>query len=186
MAALDSPRADAALDRLPHLLAGGLEIVAARALGDRDDARDAVQETLARAIEAVRLNRIPQDAQLEAFVYGIARHVIADVQRRRFRERGPIGDPHDVTARVPSPLDTLVRDEERALLARALTSLPATDRELLVRCFVAGERVADIAAELGEPAERVRKRKSRALERLRAGLLGGRSHTSPPTPTLAT
>jgi len=182
----DSPNADAALERLPRLLASGLEIIAARALGDGDAARDAVQETLARAIEAVRLDRVPPGAPLEAFVYGIARHVIADVQRRRARERGAIGDPVDVPTREPSPLDTLVRDEERDLLARALASLSATDRELLARCFVAGERVADIAAQLGEPAERVRKRKSRALERLRAWLLGTGRHTSPPTPTVAT
>lgn len=178
--------ADSSLDRLPDLLASGLEIIAARALGDGDDARDVVQETLARAIEAVRLGRVPPDAPLEAFVFGIARHVIADVQRRRARDRCAIGDPDGVPTRGPSPLDTLVRDEERALLARALASLSASDRELLERCFVAGETVAAIAADLGQPAARVRKRKSRALERLRAWLLGPGSHTSPPTPTLAT
>ena len=183
--ALDAPRADAALERLSHLIVGGLEIVAARALGDRDDARDAVQETLARAVEAIRLRRIPPDAPLEAFVYGIARHVIADVQRRRFRERGPVAGPHDVAASAPSPLDILVGDEDLVVLVRALASLPGPERELLERCFVAGERVADIAAELGEPAARVRKRKSRALERLRTGLLGSRRHTTPPTPTIA-
>jgi DNA-directed RNA polymerase specialized sigma24 family protein len=49
---------------------------------------------------------------------------------------------------------------------------------------VDGERVSAIAARLGEPAERVRKRKSRALERLRQELGGG--HKTSVTPTVET
>jgi RNA polymerase sigma-70 factor (ECF subfamily) len=162
----------AAGDALPESLAAGLEIVAVRALGNRDDARDAVQETLARALEAVRGGRIPPSVPLEHFVHGIAKHVIADVLRRRHRERAHDADPDLVVHPAASSLEALVRAEDRERVRRALAQLPAADRELLRRCFVDGDRLVDIAQSLGEPPERVRKRKSRALERMRV-LLGG-------------
>jgi RNA polymerase sigma-70 factor (ECF subfamily) len=176
---------DPALDLLPPTLRGGLEIVALRALGDPDDARDAVQETLVRALAAIRQQRVPATVPLPAFVYGIARHVIADTHRRRHRQRDD-GDPVERAVEEPSPLEALVRDEERELLGRALARLPRADRQLLQHCFVQGDRVAQIAARTGEPAARVRKRKSRALARLRELLAGepGAGHTGVPNPTV--
>lgn len=153
-------------------------------MGDVDDARDAVQETLARGLEALRGNRVPAGVPIEAFIYGIARHVITDVQRRRVRDRGAVEDPGSLPAPGPSALEALVDAEQRETVARALAAIPTADRELLELCFVDGERVSAIAARLGEPAERVRKRKSRALERLRQGLGGG--HTTSVTPTVET
>ena len=189
MAVSDASTFDPTLASLPQVLAGGLEIVAARALGDREDARDVVQETLARALAAIRDGRVPPGAPLEAFVYGIARHVIADVLRRRARDNVAAADPVGLAAPGPSALEALIRAEERALLSRALAVLSASERELLELCFVQGERAAAIAARLGEPADRVRKRKSRALERLRAEVVRlavPRGHETRRFPTLAT
>lgn len=166
----DRSASDPVMARFPQAIAGGLEIVAVRALGDVDEARDAVQETIARALAAIRNDRVPPGVPIEAFVYGIARHVITDVHRRRARDGTPTVDPGAVHAPDPSPLDALIQREEREMVARALAALPAADRELLERCFVRGERVAAIAEQLGEPADRIRKRKSRALERLRERL----------------
>jgi len=169
VASSDCPPSDP-VALLPHTVEGGLLIMAVRTLGDVDDAWDAVQETLARALAAIRGNRLPPRVPLEAFVYGIARHVLADAHRSRVRERGTIRDPGQLLAPGPSALEALVGAEQRQVLAGALATLPTVDRELLVRCFVQGDRVVAIAAGLGEPAERVRKRKSRALDRLRACL----------------
>jgi len=189
MVASDAPASDAALASLPHLVTGGLEIVAARALGDREDARDVVQETLARALAAIRRGRVPPGAPLEAFVYGIARHVIADVLRRRARDNVVALDPVGLAAPGPSVLEAVIRAEERLLLAQALAVLSPSERQLLELCFVHGERVSAIAARLGEPADRVRQRKSRALQRLRqevARLAAPSGHETRPLPTLAT
>ncbi len=154
-------------ENLTELLRCGLEYVALRALGDREEARDALQETVARTLEAVRKGSVPPGVRLPAFAYGVLRHVIADtLQRQRI---APISvDPELAQAPEPSPLEQLVTAEEEAVLHRALAELRQEDRELLERCFVHGERVADVARVLGVPAARVRKRKSRALERLRA------------------
>ena len=45
-----------------------------------------VQETLARTIEALHADRVPDHVPLTHFLYGIARHVIADEIRRRVEE----------------------------------------------------------------------------------------------------
>ncbi len=154
---------------LPDSFVSGLRIIAIRALGDEDDAADAVQETLARAVDAVRKGCVPPDVPLPAFVHGIARHVIADTLRRRSREHSS-SELHRVVASDPSPLELLVRAENVERVRRALKRLSRDDRELLRRCFEGGERIVDIARELDEPQERLRKRKSRALARLKEQL----------------
>ena len=166
--ATDPQLAEPAHRVLPETLAGGLEIMAARTLGNPDDVRDAVQETLARTIEANRHGRIPEAVSVGAFAYGIARHVMADALRRRKRDSSHLADVDTLRAPDLSALDQLIQFEERDTVRRALNRLSADDRGILERCFVHGERVVDIATALGEPPERVRKRKSRALEHLRA------------------
>ncbi len=153
----------------PDSFVNALRIIAIRALEDEDDAADAVQETLARAMAAVRKGRISTEDPVTAFVYGIARHVIADVLRRRAREHAS-PELDRVVAPDPSPLELLVRADEVERVRRALRRLSRSDRELLRRCYEVGERTVDIAEELGEPPERLRKRKSRALARLRLRL----------------
>lgn len=182
----DARVATPAVESLPEPIAAALRMIAIRALSDEEDARDAVQETLARALEAVRTGAVPAGVPLSAFIHGIARHVIADTLRRRMRDRGADPEVDRLVAPAPSPLDQLIQREERTRVQRALARLPARDRDLLRRCFVDGQRLVDIATQLGESAESVRKRKSRALEQLRELLRSAppAGHVSPPDPTL--
>ena len=162
---------------------GWLEIVVTRALGDPDDARDAIQEILARALEAIRGGRVPDGLSLAPFVYGIARHVIADALGKRAREADHSGEISAVASPGPSALEELVSRESRLAMRRALDRLPRAERAILERCYVDGERVVDIASRMGEPADRIRKRKSRALQHLREILTrddAPASHTSRP------
>ncbi|MGQ0640556.1 MAG: RNA polymerase sigma factor [Gemmatimonadaceae bacterium] len=160
----------ALLDVDAHLagISAGLAIVCARRLGNRDDALDATQETIARLLVCVREGRIICSSELAPVAYGIVRHVISDVLRARARSGE--GDAAEAAAAVPNALEALVREEERRAVAGALDRLSPGDRDLLRRCFVDGEAIGRIAQELGEPAERVRKRKARALQRLGAAL----------------
>lgn len=180
--ALNFAAKDAGEGVLSESLSAGLTLLAMRALGNREDAADAAQETLVRALEAIRERRIPTDAPLGAFIYGIARHVIADVIRKRVRE-GPCAGCEGLVATEPSPLDALILREERDRVTIALTRLSEEDRALLRDCYVDGHRIVDIAGGDGEPAERIRKRKSRALARLRAELgILPRGHVSKVNP----
>jgi RNA polymerase sigma factor (sigma-70 family) len=157
----------------------GLEIVMSRALGPGDDARDAVQEVVTRALHALQTGRFIRES-LASFVHGIALHVVADVRRRR--NVMPVSDADVEALAAPSanPLDVMISVQDRSVVGRALARLDDADRALLFRCFVRGERTSDIAEREGVPASRIRKRKSRAIEQLRALLNAPKSrrHTS--------
>ncbi|MEX2154968.1 MAG: sigma-70 family RNA polymerase sigma factor [Gemmatimonadaceae bacterium] len=166
-------------------LVPGLEIIVTRALGPGDDARDAVQEVLARALAAIEQDR-PIHGPFAAFVHGIAVHVIADALRARDRHRVSEAEPDSLPAVIPDALERLIDAQEQEAVNRALALLDPDERDLLRRCYVDGEKTAAIADDVGEPASRIRKRKSRVLQRLRGLLEGGRSterHTFGACPT---
>jgi len=167
------PAAGPKLDALEQLRFG-VKIMALRALRDPEAAEEAAQETLVRALEAMRAGRPRDPEKLGAFVRGIARHVIADTQRARARsiplqaqEQQKLGTHRD------DPLSALITTEERSLVRLALTRLSVGDREVLHLSFFDGLTPMEIAERLGEPAFRIRKRKSRALNRLRQAFLQG-------------
>lgn len=155
-------------------LSTGVYIMALRALGDPRAAEEVSQETLVRTLQALRDGRPRDPGSLGAFVRGIARHVITDSIRTASRERrfsvasGALtGDPA-----AAHPLDALVSEEERARVRSALMTLSPGDRKLLHLSFYDGLRPREVAQRLGEPAARIRTRKSRALARLRNVFLG--------------
>ena len=152
----------------------GLHLLALRTLGNADAAEEAVQETLARAVVALARGQLADPTKTGAFVAGIARHVIVDAVRARQRivplETLPL-DHHPRTD--PDPLAALVSAAERDRVRSALALLPAADRTLLQLCYYEGLTAEEVAARSGEPSDRIRKRKSRALERLRAAFRGG-------------
>ncbi len=154
-------------------LRGGLRILCLRVLGNADAAEEAVQETLARAVDALRDSRLADQTKLAAYVTGIARHVCSHVQRDEKRTvslDAPAAVPGLATAH--DPLDALIAEAERTRLTTAFGALPAKDQRLLRLCYYEDRSPSEVADLLGEPPERVRKRKSRALDRLRQAFLG--------------
>ena len=162
-------------DHLERLRAG-LHLMAVHRLGSADAAEEAVQETLSRAVVALANGQPAEADRLVAFVTGIARHVIIDILRARGRllSLDAVAN-HQHQQAAPDALDGLVSAGERARVRVALDGLASTDRELLRLCYFEGLTPTEVAAQFGEPAERVRKRKSRALERLRAAFHGRHS-----------
>lgn len=158
----------------------GVWLIALKELADADQADEVAQETISRLLDALARNG-SSIMDPGAFARGIARHVISDMRASRKRE-----DPIDTIANsgahalADDPLLHAVNAEQRARVARALHSLPRGDRDLLRALYLEDLGPAELAARTGEPPERVRKRKSRALERLRRAFFG---HDSPPSPT---
>jgi RNA polymerase sigma factor (sigma-70 family) len=159
-------------------LRNGLRIMAMRALGDPDLADDVAQEALLRALNAVTPDCAADAQRLGAFVGGIARHVIADVRRRAGRFSG-IGIEHRAEESHDA-LTRLITVEERLLVHQALAALAPSDREIIHDSFFLGLSPTELAARSGEPPDRIRKRKSRALERLRNALMSAARHDSVP------
>lgn len=173
------PRLDReVLDRLQT----GLRIVALQELGDPVTSEEVVQETIARVLSALRDDRLDDPAKLAAYAHGVARHVIADEYRSRARSLSLRTRFGQEANDPPGALENLISVEERTRLRFALRGLDGRDREILRLSFAEGLSCVEIARRNAEPPARIRKRKSRALQRLREAFFTG-SHTPPATAT---
>ena len=130
--------------------------VAFRILGDRGDAEDVAQETLARAFLAWR--RISGYA--DAWVARVAGNVAIDKWRRRANAPQP---PPPGVASDPHASD-------RVDLVRALRALPQRQREVVVLRYLADRSEESVAATLGCSIGSVKTHASRGLAALRARL----------------
>jgi RNA polymerase sigma-70 factor (ECF subfamily) len=138
---------------------------AARRVPCRETAMDVVSETMARAV--VNIDRFRNEgAGFDAWMYGIARHVVIDAQRTLWRE-GP-GLVPDVVDNAPEPPDRAVDGEDSAEVRAAFARLSRSDQELLELRVVAGLSAEEVASVLGRRPGAVRMAQSRALDRLRA------------------
>jgi RNA polymerase sigma-70 factor, ECF subfamily len=136
-----------------------------RRLGGADLARDAVSETMVRAVSAIN-SYTRDDDGFTPWLFGICRHVVADIHRARYREAPePLSDPGQESA---GPLDALLENEERAAVRAAFERLDADERELLELRVIAGLSSAEVAALLRKRPGAVRMAQMRALSRLRA------------------
>ena len=163
----------------------GLRFLALRALGDPAVADDVAQEAVTRAISAIQQGQLRDHERLPAFVAGIARHIITDVIRSKQRIHVDV-DSQELAAAGPDPLSGLIKAQEKDALRAALLELSESDRDILRLSFEEGLSPQEIGDRLGMTSVVVRKRKSRAIERLRfalAQLRRGRSHDRPASPT---
>ena len=175
----DSPKLDReVLDRLQT----GLRIVALQELGDPVTSEEVVQETIARVLSALRDDRLNDPAKLAAYAHSVARHVIADEYRSRARSSSLRSRLGQQASDPPGALENLISADERTRLRFALRGLGGRDRQILRLSFEEGLSCAEIARRHAEPAARIRKRKSRALQRLREAFFA-RSHTPAATAT---
>ena len=177
--------------RLPHgppwpepgtleTLRAGLRLIALRSLSDPDAADEVVQETLARGLTAFEEGRLQNPTKIGAYFRGIARHVIADMLRDRSRTESLAGNAETATGHGHTDaLAVLISREDKARVVRALAALDPRSRECLTLSFYEGLTPAQIAKRLSEPAPRVRKRHSRALQYLRAAFFSETSGESP-------
>jgi RNA polymerase sigma-70 factor, ECF subfamily len=136
--------------------------LAARVLGSREDAADAVQEALLRAWLA--LPKFRGDARFSTWLYRIVVNAAHDVRAKR-RER-PIEEPPDPA----DPRDRFADQELSSELQRALDGLDETYRVAVVLYDVLGCSYAEIAQMTGVPEGTVKSRifrgRSELAERL--------------------
>jgi RNA polymerase sigma-70 factor (ECF subfamily) len=153
----------------PRLLA-----YARRRLPSDDAARDAVSETMARAVRSIGRYR-GEGGGFDAWLSGIVRHVVLDAQRSARRRGGSATVSVSLSAVVPEvasldpgPEDVLVGSFEASAVRSAFARLSAADQELLELRVVLGLSSDEVAAVLGKRAGAVRMAQARALERLRS------------------
>ena len=144
---------------------GPLVNLAWRFCHDRTRAEDLAQEAFLRAFRNLRAWR--RDAAFSTWLFALATNVYRDELRRPLPETVPVQED---MATVGSAEDAASDADRRALVHRAVQSLPPKYREPLVLFYFHEQDVATTARTLGLPQGTVKARLSRGRELLESKL----------------
>jgi len=137
----------------------------------RDVAEDLLEEVWLRLVAHAR--RLAPDTRLAAWLFTVARNVYWSYCRSRLLEEelgASLIGLWPVPAAPPSPFEDAVASELDQRLERALASLPALYREVLLLVAVEALTPAEAATACGVAPEALRKRLSRARAMLAQAL----------------
>ena len=129
-------------------------------------ADDVAQEAWTRLFACLRRGESRELTNFRAWLFRIASNVaLDDVRKTRAVPLDEVAEPPD---RGPSaPIEMLLDNERKAVVARCLGKLEGDYRVVIVACSL-GQKPTEIAAELGISRELVDQRKFRGLKALRA------------------
>ncbi|MCA8958878.1 MAG: sigma-70 family RNA polymerase sigma factor [Planctomycetes bacterium] len=140
-----------------------------------EESEEVAQQTLAQFVEGYRDGQYDRSkGRLRNWILGIARHRVIDHQRRQGVRRQWRGDSALDAVPDREDIEAIWRaEEERSILARALTELRQTTRleERTIRAFElltrAGRSPTEVATECGMSEDEVYLAKHRVTKRLR-------------------
>jgi RNA polymerase sigma-70 factor, ECF subfamily len=135
-------------------------------LHDEDAARDATQQIFAQALAGLVHYR--ESGQFRAWLYTIARHVLANQGRHR-HVTFTLEAALEVVDPGQTPEETATATLEQHALLAAVSRLP-DDQRTAVQLRLAGLAGPEIAVAMGRSHDAVKKLQLRALQRLRADL----------------
>jgi RNA polymerase sigma-70 factor, ECF subfamily len=133
---------------------------------------DAKQETFVRVLTALKKRGgLERPETLGAFVNSVCNNVLFEVYRSQSRTK-PLDDdaPEPADTVSPSAESTLMREEDRARIRRALEALPAKEQDLLRWLFLEERDKDEICRELQIDRDYLRVLLFRAKNRLREQL----------------
>ena len=147
-----------AFERLVDRHQHRLFTLAARTLGSRDEAEDAVQEAFVRAWR--NLGSFRGNALFSTWLYRICVNAAHDLRERR------VPEPAEVVDTAADPRDRYVDRELSGDLQRALAELDDDQRRTIVLCDVLGCSYAEAAQALDVAEGTVKSRLFRARREL--------------------
>ncbi|NKS56028.1 sigma-70 family RNA polymerase sigma factor [Rhodococcus hoagii] len=131
-----------------------------RVTGNREDAEEAVQDTLTSAWQ--NLHKFRGDAKVSTWLYRIAANASLAIVRKR---KETVADLDDIELEDPAPM-TADRVADVDAVRRALAELPEDFRIAVVLREFAEMSYADIAEHQGIPVATVKTRINRARKQL--------------------
>lgn len=154
-------------------------------LGDRDDAMDAVQQALIRALRSAHTWR--GDGSVKSWLRRIVHRVALDLQAARARLPVPVPAEGDPTFEAMTARDDLPDTSAEKVLQEAIAALPLDQRECFVRIDLLGFTYSEAAHDLNIPEGTVKSRRARGKARLvealrEAELVGPSRRPSTPGP----
>jgi RNA polymerase sigma-70 factor (ECF subfamily) len=139
-------------------------------------ADDIRQETLLRVLRNLRQGNIEHPERLGAFVNTVCNNVILELFRR---DRRMTEFPQaEIASGQTGAESSLLHEERRTLVKRAINELPAKDRELLQRIFLDEHDKDVVCEEFSVSREYLRVLLHRARSRLRTALEHGRGRAA--------
>lgn len=136
------------------------------------EAEDVTSDVFQRAL--VAMPRYEPRRPFLAFLYTIARNVVAD----RFRRARPVAPFEDAIAHesdAPGPEETSLRLDDARQVRAAMAQLTELQQEIIVLRFIEGRETKEISAITGKPESTIRGIQMRALAALRDLMREGRS-----------
>jgi len=131
------------------------------------EAEDVTSEVFHRAL--VAMAKYEPRRPFLAFLYGIARHVVAD-QMRDERPRGSFEDAIAHESDAPGPEETAARRDDARRLRAAITRLTPIQRDIVIFRFLEERSTKEVAQLTGKPESTIRGIQMRALAALREAL----------------
>jgi RNA polymerase sigma-70 factor (ECF subfamily) len=138
-------------------------------VGTTQVAEDLAAKTFLKALEAMRRGKGGRD--LHAWVFGIARHVVADHYRQR-RRVIPLDAVQDVAAAGPSVAEITEQQLKLERVARALQALAPDRADALALRIFGGLSTVEAAEVLGKSPQAVKLLVYRGVRDLQARLGG--------------
>ncbi len=141
----------------------------------REDAADAFQETLLRALRTYE--KLEHERELRAWLYTIARSVLADRARRAARRPVEVAACDAQESKAHASCDATGAALSDSGLAELTDELPATERAAVVLRYAFDMEYDDIGRALESSSDAARQAASAGVRRLRRQL--GESGNSP-------
>ena len=154
----------------------------ARLMGSVIDGEDVVQDTLVRAVVALKemeQQGVMDTPPLRPWLFRIAHNRALDLLRgRAVRRTEPIEAAVDVADQAhPDPVETLMRQEAVKTAVSRFAELPAMQRSVVILKDVLDEQLSEIAALLDLTVDAVKGHLARGRARLRE--INAQAHLSP-------
>jgi len=160
----------AALGEIYDSYSPGLVRYATRLLGESDLAEECVAETFSRFLKALHNGGGPRDC-LQAYLYQVAHHWIADYYRRQPPPTFSLKET--LASDLSDPAEAAAGNLESEQVRAALLQLTPEQREVVVLRYLEGWENTEVATLLGKPVGAVKALQHRALDTLRRQVLPG-------------
>jgi RNA polymerase sigma-70 factor (ECF subfamily) len=164
-------RADpAAIREVYQRFSGPLLSLSRSMLADREQARDAVQQTFLQAWKAA--DRFDPSRPLSSWLYQICRRVCIDRYRQDHRAQDALTATGEVADVADVVVDGVAIDQTWVVweVRQAIDELPVDEREVVRLFHLEGWSLPQIADRLGLPLGTVKSRSFRAHKKLAAAL----------------
>ena len=134
-------------------------------VGDPQASEDLTSEVFLRMLEALKKGKGWKTTP-DAWIFGIARNVVADHYRKASRGSEVVLDERLALPEEQSPTHHVIYAEQHQELAQAISSLTDEQRDVVLLRFMEGLGINDVAEAMGKTPGAVKGLQHRALRAL--------------------